>query len=122
MAQDRKIELELWIAYNQKLLDTDYFPEWAVKFNPPLSLLNTTRAVESTVGFRYEQVKQSISMLRDLMKEESTKLDSDMEAGMAALECHYPQDAARDYNIQEAIDALSTLVKRKKDTEEAELA
>ena len=121
-SQDRKVELELRIAYNQRLLDTDHFPEWAVKFNPPLSLLSTTRAIESTVSFRYEQAKQSIAMLRDLMKEESAKLDSDIEAGMAALECHYHQEVAREFKLQEAIDALSILVKRKRETEEAELS
>ena len=73
--QTKKIEYELRMTYNEKLLSTDHFPEWAVTFNPQPNLLSTAKAVECVAGFRYEQAKRNITMLNDLMREEcfSTK-------------------------------------------------
>ena len=48
--QGKKVQLELRIAFNQKLLESDHFPSWAVSFKPPLNLLATERAVEATAS------------------------------------------------------------------------
>ena len=120
--QAHKVEFELHIAYNQKLLDSDHFPDWVVNFTPPENLLSSMRAIESTVGFRYEQAKQTIGMLIDLMKEESNRLSNEIQATMAALECHYQHEDASGYNIADAMEALTTFIQRTKDNEERELA
>ena len=116
------MQLELRMAFNQKLLDTDHFPDWAVNFKPPMNLLSTERAVESTVGFRYEHACQSIKMLIDLMQEESDQLTNDIQATMASLECHYNEPAVQGYNISEATESLRVFMQRTRDSEESELA
>ena len=120
--QMKKVQLELRIAFNEKLLSTDHFPPWSVTFNPPMNLLTSGRAIESTVGFRYEQSKTFIRMVNDLMREESNRLTNEVQATMASLECHYQEEAAHEYNIQEALDALQTLMIRAKNKEETELS
>ena len=118
----KKIQFEIRVAYNEKLLTTDHFRGWAVTFNPPLNLLTSVRAIESTVGFRYEQSKNFIRMINDLMREESDRLTNEIQVTLASLECHYHEEAAKDYNIQEALDALETLMTRAKQKEEDELS
>ena len=120
--QTKKLQFELRVAFNEKLLNTDHFPGWSVTFNPPTNLLTSTRAIESTVGFRYEQSKNFIRMVNDLMREESDRLTNEIQATMASLECHYQEEAAREYDIREALEALQTLVLRAKQKEEDELA
>ena len=88
--QTTKVQFELRITYNEKLLSMDHYPGWAVTFNPPLNLLSSERAVESTVGFRYEQAKSFIRMINDLMRKESDRLSNEIQATLASLECHYP--------------------------------
>ena len=117
----KKVQLELRIVFNQKLLETDHFPGWAVNFKPPMHLLNMERAVEATVSFRYEHAKQSIQMLNDLMEEESARLSNEIQATMVSLECHYKEQAASAYNIEDTIGALRIFMQRTKDTEESEL-
>ena len=119
--QQRKIQMELRIAHNRRLLENDHFPDWSVNFNPPLSLLNTGRAVESTVGFRYEQAKVNIRMLIDLLQEESEHLSTQIAATMASLECLYSQPNAQGFNISDATDALKILRIRDTEQEEADL-
>ena len=113
--------MELRIDHNKRLLENDHFPDWSVNFNPPLSLMNTARSVESTVGFRYEQSKTNIRMLIDLLSEESSHLSTQIAATMASLECHYAQPAARDYKIDDALTALNVLRERDREQEEQDL-
>ena len=61
-------------------------------------------------------------MVNDLMREESNRLTNEVQATMASLECHYQEEAAHEYNIQEALDALQTLMIRAKNKEETELS
>ena len=56
------------------------------------------------------------------MHEESERLTNKIQATMASLECHYHEEAAWEYNIQEALDALQTLMVRAKQKEEDELS
>ena len=56
------------------------------------------------------------------MCEESDHLTNEIQATMASLECHYHEEAARDYDIQEAVEVLQTLISRAKDKEEMELS
>ena len=120
--QGKKVKLELRVAYNERLLSNDMFPSWAVSFNPPENLLSTQRAVESTVGFRYEQAKNSIRMINDLMREESDRLTHEIQATMASLELHYQQPDAQEHSLNDALDALTTFMNRTREQEQTELS
>ena len=119
--QGKRVQLELRIAFNERLLGNDMFPSWAVSFNPPENLLLTQRAIELTVGFRYEEAKNSIRMINDLMREESERLTHEITATMASLEVHYHQPEAADFHLDEALDALTTFMNRTRDQEQSEL-
>ena len=107
--QSNKLQLELRIAHNQRLIDTDHFPDWEVSFSPPLKLLDSLRAIESTVGFRYEEAKQQMNMLNDLMREHSGHISNQIRATLGLLECHNRQPNANGYDTSEVLDALMTL-------------
>ena len=118
--QGKKLSLELCIAFNKKLLSTEHYPTWAVTFQPPLSLLQTERAIETTVGFRMEQSKQTIEM-NDLMMEESTCLQQEIRVALSTLKVHYENPNANGYSLKEATEGLATLLKCERDTEQADL-
>ena len=120
--QTKRVEYELRMAYNERLIATDHFPDWAVTFNPQANLLSTAKAVEAVARFRYEQAKMNISMLTDLMREESIRLGEDIKATTAALESHYGNAEAKDYNLGEAINAIQSFMTRTKENEERELS
>ena len=83
--QTRKIILEVRTEFYKKLRQEEGYPDWAVMFNPPHNLLQTERAVESTVRFRAEMAKQNLQMLEDLFCEENSRISAEINASMASL-------------------------------------
>ena len=59
--------------------------------------------------------------LSDLMKEEISRLDSEISATTAALKVHYNSPSARGYDIKDATSSLATFMQRSKETTESDL-
>ena len=119
--QGKKLSLELRTAFNKRLMDTEHYPLWSVNFHPTLSLLQTERAIEATVGFRMEQSKQTMEMVNDLMAEEINRLQQEIRVALSTLRVHYENPNASGYSLREATDGLTTLLKRQLDLEQADL-
>ena len=119
--QTRKVILELRIIYNDKLLATDHYPDWSVSFFPPQSLLSSDRSIQTTVDYRKRTSKDALNMINELMKGESDRLTHQINVGLNSLRMHYEHNDAREYYVREAMNALSTFMRRAKDNELAEL-
>ena len=119
--QGRKITLELRIAYHEKLIATEHFPDWVVNFYPPVSLLNTQRAIEATVGFRKKSADETLTLMNDLMREESQHLTHEINVVLNSLRMHYEHDDASTYDIKEALDSLNIFMRCTKENELSEL-
>ena len=105
--QTRKIILELRTEFYKKLRQEEGYPDWAVMFNPPHNLLQTERAVESTVAFRAEIAKQNLQMLEDLFCEENSRITTEINASMASLRVHYDTIESAEYDLEQATEALN---------------
>ena len=119
--QGRKVTLELRIAYHQKLISTDHFPDWTVSFHPPTNLLQTERAIDEVASFRMNQSKEVMRFTIELMKEESARLTHEINVGLNSLRMHYEHENAMGYDIKEALEALNTFMRRTKETEVQDL-
>ena len=121
MQQGRKVTLELRIAYHEKLISTNHYPEWTVSFHPPASLLNSQKAIDEVVDFRSHNAKEVMSFTIELMREESARLTHEINVGLNSLRMHYEHDSAQDYDMREALEALNTFMRRTKENEVQEL-
>jgi hypothetical protein len=118
---DRKIQIELRLAFNLRLMSEDKFPEWAVSFNPPKSLINSETAVLTVVEHRRAAAKANIAVINTLMNQEQERISTCINAKLSALKIYYQSEGGRDYSLQDALDGLSTLANRTKQNESAEL-
>ena len=110
--QTRKIILEVRTEFYRKIRIEGGVPDWAVMFNPPHNLLQTERAVESTIGFRAEMAKQNLQMLEDLFCEENSRISAEINASMASLHVHYDTIESAEYDLGQATDALNRFMSR----------
>ena len=110
--QTRKIILEVRTEFYKKLRQEEGYPDWAVMFNPPHNLLQTERAIESTIGFRAEIAKQNLQMLEDLFCEENSRISAEINASMASLKVHYDTIESAEYDLGQATEALNKFMQR----------
>ena len=110
--QTRKIILEVRTEFYKKLRQEEGYPDWAVMFNPPHNLLQTERAIESTVGFRAEIARQNLQMLEDLFCEENSRITAEINASMASLKVHYDTLESAEYDLGQATEALNKFMLR----------
>ena len=110
--QTRKIILEVRTEFYERLRQEGGVPDWAVMFCPPLNLLQTERAIESTVGFRQEMANHNLQMLEDLLCEESGRITQEINANMASLKVHYNSIESSEFDLEEATDALNRFMMR----------
>ena len=110
--QTRKIILEVRSEFYKKLRQEEGYPDWSVMFNPPHNLLQTERAIESTVGFRAEMAKQNLQMLEDLFCEENSRISAEINASMASLRVHYDAVESAEYDLGRATEALNKFMLR----------
>ena len=108
--QGRKITLELRIAYHEKLISTDHFPEWTISFHPPTNLMHTQLARDQIVDFRRKSSKEVMQFTIELMREESNRLTHEINIGLNSLHMHYDQDSEAGYDIKEALEALNVFM------------
>ena len=90
-------------------------------FCPPLNLLQTERAIESTVGFRQEMANQNLQML-DLLSEESGRISQEINANMASLRVHYDSIESSEFDLEQATDALNQFMMRAQQQENNSLS
>jgi hypothetical protein len=119
--QAKKIFMELRTAFNTELLNNKIYPEWAVGYNPPLSLMTSTKSKQAVVNFRADQATKHILLANDLMQLESQRLSTEIDINLATLKSHYAREDAKEYKLQDALDSLGTLMQRAKDKEQASL-
>ena len=119
--QSRRIILDLRVSYNKKLLQTEHYPDWSVNFLPPLSLLNSERAIDLVIQYRTTTSRESIRILIELMKEESLRLSHEINVTQNSFRLHYDHPDATSYDIREALHALNIFARRTKETELGEL-
>ena len=110
--QTRKIILEVRTEFYKKLRQEEGYPDWAVMFNPPHNLLQTERAIESTVEFRAEIARQNLQMLEDLFCEENCRISAEINASMASLKVHYDTLESAEYDLGQATEALNKFMLR----------
>ena len=110
--QTRKIILEVRTEFYKKLRQEEGYPDWAVMFNSPHNLLQTERAIESTVGFRATMAKQNLQMLEDLFCEENSRISTEINASMASLKVHYDTIESAEYDLEQATEALNKFMLR----------
>ena len=119
--QTRKIILEVRTEFYKRLRQEGGVPDWAVMFYPPLNLLQTERAIESTVGFRQEMANQNLQML-DLLSEESGRISQEINANMASLRVHYDSIESSEFDLEQATDALNRFMMRAQQQENNSLS
>ena len=105
--QTRKIILGVRTEFYKKLRQEEGYPDWAMMFNPPHNLLQTERAIESTVGFRATMAKQNLQMLEDLFCEENSRISAEINALMASLKVYYDTIESAEYDLEQANEALN---------------
>ena len=120
--QTRKIILEVRTKFYKRLRQEGGVPDWAVMFCPPQNLLQTERAIESTVGFRQEMANQNLQMLEDLLCEESGRITQEINANMASLRVHYDSIESSEFNLEQATDALNRFMMRAQQQENNSLS
>ena len=120
--QTRKIILEVRTEFYKCLRQEGGVPDWAVMFYPPLNLLQTERAIESTVGFRQEMANHSLQMLEDLLCEESDRITQKINANMASLRVHYDSIESSEFDLEQATDALNRFMMRAQQQENNSLS
>ena len=92
-------------------------------FCPPQNLLQTERAIESTVGFRQEMANQNLQMLEDLLCEESGRITQEINANMAyGNMVHYDSIESSEFDLQQATDALNRFMMRAQQQENNSLS
>ena len=91
-------------------------------FCPPQNLLQTKRAIESTVGFRQEMANHNLQMLEDLLCEESGRITQEINANMASLRVHYDSIESSEFNLEQATDALNRFMMRAQQQENNSLS
>ena len=120
--QTRKIILEVRTEFYKILRQEGGVPDCAVMFCPPLNLLQTERAIESTVGFRQEMANQNLQMLEDLLCEESARISQEINANMASLRVHYDSIESSEFDLEQATDALNRFMMRAQQQENNSLS
>ena len=120
--QTRKIILEVRTEFYKRLRQEGGVPDWAVMFCPPLNLLQTERAIESTVGFRQEMANHNLQMLEDLLCEESGRITQEINANMASLRVHYDSIESSEFDLEQATDALNRFMMRAQQQENNSLS
>ena len=120
--QTRKIILEVRTEFYKRLRQEGGVPDWAVMFCPPQNLLQTERAIESTVGFRQEMANQNLQMLEDLLCEESGRITQEINANMASLRVHYDSIESSEFDLEQATDALNQFMMRAQQQENNSLS
>ena len=91
-------------------------------FCPPQNLLQTERAIESTVGFRQEMANQNLQMLEDLLCEESGRITQEINANMASLRVHYESIESSEFDLEQATYALNRFMMRAQQQENNSLS
>ena len=120
--QTRKIILEVRTEFYKRLRQEGGVPDWTVMFCPPQNLLQTERAIESTVGFRQEKANQNLQMLEDLLCEESGRITQEINANMASLRVHYDSIESSEFDLEQATDALNRFMMRAQQQENNSLS
>ena len=120
--QTRKIILEVRTEFYKRLRQEGGVPDWAVMFCPPVNLLQTERAIESTVEFRQEMANQNLQMLEDLLSEESGRISQEINANMASLRVHYDSIESSEFDLEQATDALNRFMMRAQQQENNSLS
>ena len=121
--QTRKIILEVRTEFYKRLRQEGGVPDWAIMFCPPQNLLQTERAIESTVGFRQEMANQNLQMLEDLLCEESGRITQEINANMAyGNMVHYDSIESSEFDLQQATDALNRFMMRAQQQENNSLS
>ena len=91
-------------------------------FCPPVNLLQTERAIESTVGFRQEMANQNLQMLEDLLSEESGRISQEINTNMASLRVYYDSIESSEFDLEQATDALNRFMMRAQQQENNSLS
>ena len=102
------------------LIKMKYTPPGKSHSSCPPNLISKPQQAETILNLRKNQAKEMLSTLSAMSTQEATECKTHVDASTQALRTYYQQEGASSYNLNDALDALVTLIDRSQKTVYAE--
>ena len=96
------------------------YPPWTIAFQHPPNLMTNQRQADTIVALRKNQAKEMLNTLSRMSNYEADECKNRADALTQALRTYYQQAGASQFNLNEALDALVTLMDRSQRTVHSE--
>ena len=107
----KEMNLRIKSSFYDALSNNEIHLAWTIVFQPP-NLMTNLQQIETIVSLRKNQTKDMLKTLSLMSSEEANNCKERADALTQALKAYYQQSVASQYNLDEALDALVTLIDR----------
>ena len=114
------MNLRIKAAYYEALIKNNIYPLWTIVFQPPPNLMTNNKQADTIVALRKTQAKEILNTLSTMSNHEADECKGRADALTQALRTYYQQARASHFNLNEALDALVTLMDRSQRTVHSE--
>ena len=106
----KEMNLGIKSSYYEALNKNKIFPPWTIAFQPPPNLMSSQCQIETIISLRKTQARDMLNTPSQISTEEANQCKDRADFSTKTMKAYYQQPGATQYNFNEALDALVTLM------------